>query len=591
MIEPDFDFVFEDIIEVNEAPRNFLQLLEDLLPAAYLLMVLKNGLVLEGRHCFNLSVPAREELVSQTRREGTCFRHWPEKGWDCYGTLLSVFDAVLLIVISGRSEVGEKVSACRSLLDNTIELVVLKQQQEVMVAEKKQARREISILKKQHDRLIEDNYRQYRLNQDREKEYARKLETEIARQTNELREANSRLKEISRMKSNFLANMSHELRTPMNAIIGFADLLLETELDEEQADYTRTIKQSSRSLLDLINDILDLAKVEAGKLRLEETAFDLPELIASVTDMFRIQAREKGLNLKYEIDEGVPGRVRGDPNRLRQILVNLTGNAVKFTEEGQIIVKAGCEGEKDGKMLIKFLVTDTGAGISRDRIHAVFDNFTQADGSTTREYGGTGLGLSICQQLVDLMGGNIFVHSESGQGSTFCFVIPFFESAAEDREVKSETEKLQDRAVSGVRVLIVEDNAVNQRLVRIIAEQLGYEAEVASDGLEALERLKQRDFDIVFMDLQMPYMDGREATQRIREIEAEPERRKEFVSLRYRCSPLQVVGLTAHARQEDEDSCYDAGMNAFLTKPLVKEKMIRLLAELGWQGEKVKEKK
>ncbi|MFO7761721.1 MAG: ATP-binding protein [Thermodesulfobacteriota bacterium] len=581
MIDPDFDIIFEDIVEVDEAPRNFLEILEDLLPEAFFLMILAKGTVLEGGRQVNLSIPERQELAGLTRKNGSCFRRWPDEGRDCYGTWLAGYEAVLLTVIK-NNESGGEFAEIGGLLYNTIEMALLKQHCELLVVEKEQARKQIEILKNQHGRLIEDNYRQYRLNQEREKQYTRKLETEIARQTAELRETNRRLEEISRLKSDFLANITHELRTPMNAIIGFAELLKETGLDKEQTEYTRTITQSARSLLALINDILDLVKVEAGKLELEKIPFGLPELISNVADMFRVEAREKGLDIRCKVGDRVPERVLGGFNRLRQVLVNLTGNAIKFTEKGYVALQIDYAGEREGRSLVRFMVVDTGLGIARDRIYDVFDKFTQADSSTTREYGGTGLGLSICQQLVDLMGGNIFVSSEPGKGSIFCFVIPFESAGSEERRgVMPEIEIQQEQTGPGGRVLIVEDNAVNQRLARIIVEGLGYEVEVAADGLEALDILKQQVFDIVFMDAHMPNMDGREATKRIRSIEADPDRRKEFVGLRSRNYPLQVIGLSALARKEDEHACYEAGMDAFLSKPLVKKELIRFLRGLN----------
>ncbi|OGR00294.1 MAG: hypothetical protein A2505_09715 [Deltaproteobacteria bacterium RIFOXYD12_FULL_55_16] len=579
MSEPTFDDIFDELIDVNEELQGFLATLDSLLPEASTLLLSEADVLLAGAHPLALSPVARERLAGEARKASGFVAGKADNGACCQAVYLAKLSAVLIISSAVAPEDDWLSGAASvSLLRNTLDLALYRQEREMLVADHEQSVRQINLLQQQHDKLIKDNYRQYRLNQDREKEYARKLESEIAKQTAELREANARLEEISRLKSDFLANMSHELRTPMNAIIGFSELLSEASLTEEQLDYARTISQSAASLLTLINDILDLAKIEAGKLELEYLPFDLAELVGNVAAMFKIPAREKGVAVSCQIDSRIPKRIMGDSNRLRQILINLAGNAMKFTEQGGIDILIDYDREAAGQIVSRFAVRDSGIGIPADRVEAIFEKFIQADGSTTRKYGGTGLGLAICLQLVELMGGRLMVASEVGRGSTFSFVIPLAEAPAEIISVKEPRDACHEKTGGG-RILLVEDNAVNQRLASILITRQGYEVEVASDGAESLEHLRNQAFDLVLMDVQMPNMDGMEATRRIRAIEADPALRQDYVGLRARQQPLAIVGLTAHARKEDEDACYEAGMNGFLTKPIVKAKLALILSE------------
>ncbi len=580
MTEPTFDAIFDDLIDANAELQSFLAILDALLPEASMLLVSDSGAVLDGARSLAVALPVREKLVREAKATDGFVTGKADNGTRCHAISLAKFSAVLIISCTASPEDDwEPGSAIASLLRNTLELALYRQEREMLVADHEQSVRQISILQQQHGKLIEDNYRQYRLNQEREKEYARKLESEIAKQTAELREANVRLEEISRLKSDFLANMSHELRTPMNAIIGFSELLSETPLAEEQLEYARTITQSATSLLTLINDILDLAKIEAGKLELEHLPFDLAEVIDNVVAMFKIPAREKGVVVASTIDNRIPKRIMGDCNRLRQILINLAGNAMKFTEQGGVDIEVAYERSAAGRVVSRFSVRDSGIGIPADRVEAIFEKFTQADGSTTRKYGGTGLGLAICLQLVELMGGHLAVASEEGKGSIFSFVIPLEEAPAEIISLQEHKEACREKAGGG-KILLVEDNAVNQRLASILITREGYEVEVASDGTEALEHLRHQAFDLVLMDVQMPNMDGMEATRRIRAIEADQSLRQDYVGLRALKEPLGIVGLTAHARKEDETACYEAGMNGFLTKPIIKAKLTMILGEM-----------
>lgn len=579
MTDPTFAAIFDDLIDTQAESRSFLAALGEVLPEALLCLRFDDGAVLEAGPPLSLPAAVLGSLVEKAGQEGEMFSATDDGGRYWHATRVPGLEAVLIFSFVGLEMDLAVQPGSAMLLRNSLELARRRMEQELLVADKEQAHRENFVLKQQHGKLIEDNYRQYRLNQDREKEYARTLESEIARQTDELRQANVRLAEISQLKSDFLANMSHELRTPMNAIIGFAQLLSETRLDSEQSEYTKIISQSAANLLFLINDSLDLAKIEAGKLELEQIPFSLADLVASVTAMFSLAAREKGIELVCRIDSRMPARLMGDSLRLRQILVNLAGNALKFTGQGRIEIAVDREPDEAGRVVGRFSVRDTGIGIPPDRIEAIFDKFTQADGSTTRKYGGTGLGLSICQQLVELMGGCLMVESEPGQGSIFFFSLFLEQAPVESVAPDAGTGRVAPLPKAG-RVLLVEDNVVNQRLATILIGREGYGAEVAANGRQALECLRQGAFALVLMDVQMPEMDGMEATRKIREIEADPVARLEYAGLRDRHHPLPVVGLTAHSRKEDESACYASGMNGFLTKPLVKAKLARMLAEM-----------
>lgn len=578
MTDPTFDNIFDDLVEGNERQQGFLRLLAELLPGGAFRLLLPEGTVLAAGEELPLTPGREKKLLERARTRAEMVGEKDGKGGWWYALELADPEGVLFFALPDKVDLRAQPLGEVSIR-NSVRLALMLQEQEELHAEKEQFVRQITMLKQQHGRLIEDNYRQYRLNQEKDKEYAQRLESEISRQTAELREANARLEEISRLKSDFLANMSHELRTPMNAIIGFTELLAETKLNGEQVEYAQTIRQSAFSLLSLINDILDLAKIEAGKLDLEVLPYDLPEVVRNVAAMFKIPAREKGVEVSFCLDERVPLRILGDSNRLRQILVNLAGNAMKFTEKGRVDILVRYVRDTDQGVLATFAVRDTGIGIPEARRQAIFEKFTQADGSTTRKYGGTGLGLAICQQLVALMGGEIAVESEIGTGSTFLFTIPLI-AARESVAVAAESvgaTKSDAAVLAATRILLVEDNAVNQKLASIIITRQGFQLGVAADGLEALEQLKNQEFDLVLMDVQMPNMDGHTATRKIRELEASQEKRREYVSLRDRTAPLRIIGLTAHARKEDEQACYQSGMDGFLTKPIVKDKLIAAL--------------
>lgn len=387
------------------------------------------------------------------------------------------------------------------------------------------------------------------------------------RYINQINSINTELEQAIKSRSQFLANMSHEIRTPMNGILGMLELIDEQKLDLVERNYIEIARRSGKTLLELINDILDLSKIEADKLELESVSIPIRELVQDLQHLYKRQLQERGLELRIEVDQALPESILGDRTRLWQILTNLTSNAIKFTHSGYVAIRLK-KTEQGNAELIQFSVTDTGIGIPKEKQSQIFESFTQADGSTTREYGGTGLGLTISRKLIEKMGGELKLESAAGTGSTFYFAMPLKigQSKMAVEKARLDIAKID---LSGRTALLVEDNVVNQKVALGMLKKLGItDVDVSENGAEGVTAVGRKRYDLVLMDVQMPVMDGYEAARIIREEEKKFSRQRQL-----------IIAMTAHSMEGDKELCLEAGMDDYIAKPIQKDNLHAVLAK------------
>ncbi len=377
--------------------------------------------------------------------------------------------------------------------------------------------------------------------------------------------AQKKAEEAAIVKEQFMANMSHEIRTPMNAIIGFNKRLMKTNLTSEQKDYVFAVQSSGENLLTIVNDVLDFSKIEAGMVKLENISFNLHDLLRSVNNMFLMQAKEKRINLQVSVSENVPELVIGDPTRLTQILLNLVGNALKFTDKGHVTMLAETVNQNGEHYYLQFKIKDTGIGIAADKISEIFNRFTQEKSDTNRIYGGTGLGLSIVKKLLELQNGTIMVDSEKDKGSTFTFILPFCRIKNLRADTKINPEKTPEPFIKNkIKILVVEDNIMNQKLAGFMLNDWGFDHDICGNGKLAIEKIKTNSYDLILMDIQMPEINGYEATKLIR------------TQLKIR---TPIIAMTAHALPGEREKCLDCGMTDHISKPINETELFNLITK------------